>query len=127
MNANHDLKFRFWRFPVYRDAKKFSREIRGIVDTEFPKCERYMLTAQLLRAAYSIVLNIAEGSDKTSDKEFAHYLATAHGSLNEVVACVDIARDMNYLDDACSERIVAMAYLLGNQLTAFRKKLVGNK
>jgi four helix bundle protein len=124
MNANHDLKFRFRRFPVYQDARKFVNDVRQIVGASFPTSERYVLTSQILRAVYSIVLNIAEGSDKSTDKEFAHFLNIAHGSLNEVIACIDIAHDMGYLSNEDCGVLIDAAAGLGNQLTAFRNKLL---
>jgi four helix bundle protein len=45
---------------------------------QFPKCELYALTSQMRRAAVSIPSNIAEGKDRTPDRDF---LCHARGSL----------------------------------------------
>ena len=45
----------------------------------------------------SIGLNIAEGSDRRSDKDFVNYLRIALGSLSEVIAALYIALDLAYL------------------------------
>jgi len=53
---------------------------------------------QLRRASYSISSNIAEGSGKNSQKEFARYLTIVSGSIKEVECFLILAKDLNYLD-----------------------------
>ena len=119
-------KFRFRQFPVYQDALGFQKEIKTLTRRRFPKEELFCLTSQLWRATDSIVLNIAEGSDRGTDKDFAHFLNTAHTSLNEVVACLDIVLNNQYVSKHEHEDLLHEAERLGNQLTAFRKKLISD-
>ncbi len=49
-----------------------------------PESEKFGLKSQITRAAVSVPSNIAEGSAKTSDKEFRVYLESAMGSLFEL-------------------------------------------
>ncbi|HYG18477.1 MAG TPA: four helix bundle protein [Ohtaekwangia sp.] len=49
-----------------------------------PTEEKYGLRSQATRAAVSVVLNIAEGSAKTSKKEYKNYLGTSLGSAFEL-------------------------------------------
>lgn len=65
----------------------------------FPKVEQYGLTAQLRRAAVSIVANIAEGSAKRGKREFRRYLDIALGSLAELRCLLQVARDLGYVSD----------------------------
>lgn len=118
-----DKKFRFRRFQVYQDSRKFVSEMKLLV-RKFPKYERFSLTDQLCRAADSILLNIAEGSDRGTDKDFAHYLNNSHTSLNEVVACLDISLDNNYVNEIEHISFLQKAAVLADQLTAFRQKLL---
>lgn len=76
------------------------------------------------RALDSVILNIAEGSDRRTDKDFAHFLNLAHTSLNEVVACLDIALDQGYLKIESHETCLDEAVTVAKQLTAFRNMLV---
>ena len=92
-------KFRFRNFQVYNDAREFNKELKNFIKKKFPKEEQYSLIAQTWRALDSIILNIAEGTDRGTDKDFAHFLNNSHTSLNEVVACLDIAFDANYIDE----------------------------
>jgi four helix bundle protein len=119
-------KFRFREFKVYKDVRIFSEELKKISKKKFPKEEQFGLLSQLWRALDSIILNIAEGSDRGTDKDFAHFLNNAHTSLNEVVACLDIAFDRKYILTEEHNYFLEKANLLANQLTAFRKKLLNN-
>lgn len=116
-------KFRFREFQVYKDARKFSKEVKTVIRQKFPLDEQFSLTQQLWRALDSIALNIAEGSDWGSDKDFARFLNTAQTSLNEVVACLDLALDSGYIDKEHPD-FVLKASLLVDQLTAFRRTLL---
>lgn len=62
-----------------------------------PWFEKKGLCDQLQRAVVSISSNIAEGSAKPSNAEFAHYLDTALGSSYEVETQLQIANKIGYL------------------------------
>jgi four helix bundle protein len=72
------------------------------------------------------VLNIAEGCDRGSDKDFAHFLNISHTSLNEVVACIDVALDEGYIIEKENFDLINKAAALANQLTAFRSNILKN-
>ena len=117
-------KFRFRQFPVYQEVRIFRRTLKSVAQQKFPERERFGLTAQFLRALDSIALNIAEGADRGTDRDFAHFLNQAHTSLNEVVSCLDLALDDGYLTDGDHLEYLRRAEQLANQLTAFRAKLL---
>lgn len=117
-------KFRFREFQIYKDARKIRLEIRQLSERTFPKEEKFRLTDQLWRALDSIILNIAEGCERGTDKDFAHFLNNAHTSLNEIVACLDLALDGSYLDSEIHEALLRKSESLANQITAFRLKLL---
>jgi four helix bundle protein len=54
----------------------------------------------LRRASISISSNIAEGSGRNSDADFAHFLEIAYGSLMESVSQLFLAFDQEYLSEA---------------------------
>ena len=62
-----------------------------------PWFEKKGLCGQLQRAAVSISSNIAEGSAKPSNAEFAHYLDMALGSAYEVETQLLIANKVGYI------------------------------
>lgn len=111
--------FRFRNFPVYKDTLVFIFEVKQFTKAKFPKSEQYGLISQLWRALDSIVLNIAEGTDKYSQTDFSRFLNQALGSLNEVVACFDIALLNKYMTEAEHKKFLEKADKLYRQLKAF--------
>jgi four helix bundle protein len=69
------------------------------ITLKFPKDEQFGLVSQLRRAAASAPANIAEGSGRTTDKEFLRFLDIALGSLKETEYFLQLAHDLNYLDE----------------------------
>ncbi|OGZ62094.1 MAG: hypothetical protein A3H51_01495 [Candidatus Spechtbacteria bacterium RIFCSPLOWO2_02_FULL_38_8] len=126
MQTNPRKKFRFRQFRVYKDARKFAQELKEFSKKKFPKEEVFGLKSQLWRALDSIILNIAEGSDRGTDKDFALFLNRSHTSLNEVVACLDVALDNHYITLEENQIYILKAVDLADQLTAFRESLLKN-
>ena len=65
----------------------------------FPSDERYGLTSQLRRAAFSAAANIVEGSSRKSGKEFRRFLDISLASLSEVGYALRFAHEAGLLDD----------------------------
>lgn len=116
--------FKFRDFTVYKDACKFRNGIRKIVNKDFPKEESFDLTTQIFRALNSIILNIAEGSDRLTEKDFVYFLNLSQMSLNEVVACLDLAKDDWLIDDNTHQELLKKAEDLADQLSDVREKLI---
>jgi len=114
--------FRFREFKVYKDSKVFYRNIIKITSF-FPKECNYELTSQIRRATLSIILNVAEGSAKESDKDFKRYLGNSLGSINEVVACLEVAFENNYISKNIFEKLLLQAEGVAKQLGGFYKTL----
>lgn len=65
----------------------------------WPKSERFELSAQIRRAAWSAAANIVEGSAKRGPREFRRYLDITLGSLAEVGYGLRFALDRGLLTD----------------------------
>ena len=115
--------FRFKEFEVYKDAKEFRRMIKSFLE-KFPPEERYALKDQINRSCLSVLLNIAEGSAKMSDREFARFLETAIASLNEVVAGFDMAHDDGIISMEELMLVEQKGGSIAKQLGGFMKKLL---
>lgn len=93
------------------------------VTKEFPSSEKYGLTAQIRRSAASVATNIVEGYKRKSDKDFAHFLNIADGSLEETKYHLLLACDLAYLSKRDYESISILADEVGRMLSGFQKKL----
>jgi four helix bundle protein len=73
----------------YKELKVWQRGIELAKSTyelvrQLPREETYGLRSQMTRAAVSIPSNIAEGSSRTSENEYRHFLEIALGSCFEL-------------------------------------------
>lgn len=82
--------FRFEKLDVRRKAVELADLVHSATRA-FPADERFGLTSQMRRAVVSISSNIAEGSGRASDKDFAHFVEFAYASLMEVISQAGIA------------------------------------
>ena len=90
---------------VWEKAHHFTLKVYEVTKS-FPKEELYSLTNQLRRSASSIPANIAEGSGKNSQLEFAHFLNIALGSANEAEYYLILSKDLTYLNNEEFETLV---------------------
>ena len=117
--------FRFIDWPVYQDAKRFAHINIQLVH-KLPREYRFEIGSQIIRSSISVALNIAEGSGKNSDRDFAHFLNISKGSLFETVAAIDILRDNKLVTQASFIEITELGNQISNQLAGLRKKLTRN-
>ncbi|HOX41219.1 MAG TPA: four helix bundle protein [bacterium] len=106
--------FRFENLEIWKQAREFNLIIYGVTNT-FPGSERFCLVDQLRRASISIVLNIAEGSNRGSDPDFVRFLRIAQSSLCEVVAGLYLAFDQGYLDKPKLDETNELAFILSKK------------
>lgn len=116
-----ETKFRFLKFKVYQDSKKFYHDI-VVITAKFPR-PYWELADQLRRSALSVILNIAEGSAKKSDKEFNRFIKICLGSINECVAGIDVSSNEDLINDMIFDRLITKASEIANQLGGFSKVL----
>ena len=119
-------KFTFFDLRVYKEAKLLVREVYSLMN-KFPKFENYALSDQLRRAVVSVPSNIAEGSGRFSIKEKIHFIEIAYGSLTETLCQLDIAHDLEYINDKEfadeKERIDVIGKQLSGLRLSFQKQL----
>lgn len=77
--------FNFEKLDVWQKAIDFADLVYKHT-RNFPAAERFGLTNQMRRAAVSISSNIAEGTSRMSQTDFARFIEIATGSVFEVVS-----------------------------------------
>jgi len=86
------------------------------------------LKRQVRRAAVSIMSNIAEGFERSGNREFIQFLSIAKGSAGEVRAQLYIAKDRKYIDSATFENLlnqcVATSKLIGGLITYLQETTI---
>lgn len=88
--------FDFQKLDVYQKSKRFYIDAKEIIHTT--KLDNY-IKDQLSRAAFSVALNIAEGSGKFSKADRRNYFTTARASVFECVAIMDILHEEKKINE----------------------------
>ena len=117
MNDNNFGTYR--ELAVWRKAVQLVKLVYAQIKY-FPPEERYALSDQLRRAAISIPSNIAEGNGRLSNKDYAHFLCIARGSLYETMSQLDIAEALGYVTH--SAEIESLAIEIRKMLFSMIKK-----
>jgi four helix bundle protein len=117
------MVYKFEQLEVWQLSLEYIDAIYALAD-KLPRNEEYNLKSQIVRAATSIALNIAEGSTGQTDPEQSRFLGMVLRSLIETVACLQLIRRRGYLSD---EKILIEAYdksqTLARKIHSFRKSL----
>lgn len=107
----------FREYKVWQDAVSFATKIYAVTD-KMPWFEKKGLCDQMQRAAVSISSNIAEGSAKPSNVDFAHFLDTSLGSAYEVETQLIISKNVGYITETLFDDLF-------HDLQEIQKQLVG--
>lgn len=93
------------------------------VTKNFPEEEKFGLTSQMRRAAYSVPMNLVEGANRLNSREYRRFVGIAKGSAAEVGYQILLARDLKYIDQktfdlyrSSYERIIQMLTGLSKSL-----------
>jgi len=82
---------------VWQKSMKMVTAIYNITKT-FPKDEIFGLTSQMRRCGISIPSNIAEGYGRNTRNEMSRFLSISIGSLYEFQTQLEIAKNINYIN-----------------------------
>lgn len=115
--------YSFENLDVWKVSKQLVIQIYQLIE-KFPKVEKYALCDQLRRACISIPSNIAEGSGRISVKEKVHFISIAYGSLMEVYCQLQIAVELQYIQDENIEEIYNLINKTSLLMTKYREFLM---
>ena len=109
----------FKKLDIWGKSMDLVTEIYQITNL-FPNNERFGLTSQMQRSAVSIPSNIAEGSAKSSNKDFSRFLEMSIGSSFELETQYILATNLKYIDSENS-------FAIQNKISEIQKMIIGFK
>ena len=92
LNLNHK-KLDVWQLSIRFVSKIYK------ITSKYPKEELFGLISQTRRASVSISANIAEGAARKNLLERKRFFEILRASLVEVDTHIEIARNLNYIDE----------------------------
>ena len=112
----------------FKSLKVWQKGIKLVVDIYkisnlFPIQEEYGLTSQIRRSAVSIPSNIAEGSGRSSDKDFNRFLEISLGSSFELETQIIIAHELQFLSDLDFNHLTEKVQEEQKMITGLQKSL----
>ncbi|MBP2830589.1 four helix bundle protein [Aquimarina sp. U1-2] len=113
---------------TFRKLKIWQKSIHlvtNIYDStkQFPKEEAYGLTSQIRRASISIPSNIAEGYGRTGKKDYLRFLNIAISSLFELQTQLEIAKNLEFINNRTFDAIYEDTRELERMLSSFIRKV----
>lgn len=114
------MSFLFQDWQVYKDVRALRKDIGKILKT-FPIDERFALTDQTRRAILSVMLEIAEGSNRRTEKDKIVFINRSFTSLYEVLACFDCALDDGYITQEQYKNLYEKIENIAKQLRGLEK------
>ena len=113
-------------YQSFEDLEVWQRACRLAVEIfkGFRSCREFTLKDQIQRAALSVPSNIAEGSERGSLKDFAHFLNISKGSCGELRTQLYIARKLELLTKTLFDQLVAESKELSAMLEGLRRSLL---
>lgn len=112
--------YSFEKLEVYQSCRRLVSTVYKL-SSGFPSEEKFGLTSQLRRATLSISLNIAEGTSRFSKKEKIRYLEISYGSTMEVIACLQIALDLAFIDKIAYTTLRQKIDEITNKINALKR------
>ena len=114
------LLFDFQKLEVYKKAQMFHLECKALLKNA--QIERYVID-QLSRASYSVVLNIAEGSGRSSANDRRNFFTISRASIFECVAILYMMKLENRIDEVKYVRNLSTSAELSKMLYVMIRNL----
>jgi four helix bundle protein len=93
------------RLRVWRDAQEICVDVYRF-SADFPREERYGLTAQVRKAAVSVGANIAEGSRRISATDKGRIFNIAQSEAAEAMSELDVAMRMKFGGKGNAQKLI---------------------
>jgi len=110
----------FKELTVWKEARDLAVSIYKLTHSG-PLSRDFGLKDQMQRSSVSVPSNIAEGYERSTDKEFLHFLDIASGSLSELRTQLDISMSINYSDKQTFDVFEDQCCKIGAMLTNLKR------
>ncbi|MEI8248905.1 MAG: four helix bundle protein [Candidatus Taylorbacteria bacterium] len=114
----------FEDIKVWQDSRNLAVKSYKLINSNSQLRKDYALSDQFRRATCSIMLNIAEGFERTSKREFAYFLNIAKGSAGEVRSILYIMKDVEFINEEEFNQFYVEVKNISMQLCSFRNFLI---
>ncbi len=85
----------FRKLDIWNRSKDLAVNIYRLTQ-EFPSTEKFGIVSQMTRSAVSVPSNIAEGSSRSSEKDYARFIEISIGSSFELETQLLIAQELDF-------------------------------
>ena len=113
---------RFTKLQVWHEARILIRQVSELTRDMVSEGD---LVRQVRRAAISVASNLAEGSERGSDRDFLRFVRIANASCAEVEAQVTIALDLGLASQEQVGPVIHQAQRIGGMLYRLMGRLGG--
>ena len=110
---------RFEELEIWQEARRLHKKVYLLLR----KCSDYSFRDQMRRAALSVMNNTAEGFERKTKKDFAHFLDLAKASAGEVRSMTYAAQDVNIFNESDAAFLRADYEALSKRIAAFQRHL----
>lgn len=112
----------FKELKIWRDSLQLAFDLYKST-CRFPKEERFGLVSQINRCSVSIPSHIAEGTSRSSKKDFGRFLEMALGSSFELETQLLIAENCGYITGQDCSALMKRIQAIQRMTFSFKEKL----
>lgn len=116
------MAHKFKELQIWQRSRSFCSDIYKLT-SEFPDSEKFGLVNQLRRASVSIPSNIAEGSSRSSNKDFIRFLTISIGSAYEIETQLLIAYDLKFISEQELKQVINDLNEIIKMISKFKSSL----
>ena len=112
----------FEEIDAWKKARSLTNNIYSMPSDD-PFANDYGLKNQIQRASISIMANIAEGFDSSTNQSFINFLVYAMRSATEVQSHLYVALDQNYISEEKFQKIYNQVEDVKKLISGFKRYL----
>ena len=117
------MKHNFKNLNIWKLSISLANDIYSVTEM-FPKTEDFGLKSQIRRCAVSIASNIAEGSSRSSNKDFSRFLEISMGSVFDLQTQLSISKNRNFIEEEIANDLDIKIVDLQKMISGFQKTLL---